>query len=332
MSQPENKQKRLQKIDIFRGLALIGMVIYHFCWDLSYFSYISPTIPAEGSLRILARIVAFSFLFTTGFCIALAHGKGIRWRSFCKRIILIMLAAILVSVVSYIIMPQGLIYFGILHEIVVTSIVALLFLHTPIFINILVILFVLFLPYFYQSAVFDQMALSWLGLSQNPPPSFDFVPVFPWFSASLAGLTTARLFAFYNAYYTLVTGIKPRWLDASLQWMGRHSLFFYLVHQPILLAIVFCVSLVVPPSTNNLRAPMEQACIDECRENADKSLCTAFCGCVFDRIEAQNLIPDFSRGEISQTDERLQIPINVCWNKTILETQNENNQSNNKKP
>ena len=96
MNQPETIKKRLQKVDLFRGLALLGMVIYHFSWDLSYFSYIAPQIPAEGSLRLLARVVAFCFLFISGFSLFLAQGKKLHPKAFSRRLLIIVLAAFLV--------------------------------------------------------------------------------------------------------------------------------------------------------------------------------------------------------------------------------------------
>lgn len=315
MNDTPTSHKRLQKLDIIRGLALFGMVIYHFSWDLSYFSYIPSTVPAEGSLLILARIVAFSFLFVSGFSLYLAHGQTIRWRSFSKRLIMIVLSACLVSAVTYFVLPQGFIYFGILHEIALTSIVGLLFLRTPLVLNIIVIIAVCAANTFLQSDSFNTPLLLWVGLSTSPPLSFDYVPFFPWFAAGLAGITLARLMTITNIMHILRAGFRPHWLSQTLQWLGRHSLLFYLVHQPILLAILFVVSQFVPPSPQVLRLPMENACIAECAAQADKATCQTFCGCVFDRIEAQKLLGAFSRGEIEQTDERLQIPINMCWSK-----------------
>lgn len=318
MNQPQTDENRLQKVDIFRGLALVGMVIYHFSWDLSYFSYIPPELPASGVLRILARLVAFCFLFTAGFSLYLAHAKKLRWHAYFHRLLIIILAACLVSLVSYFAMPQGFIYFGILHEIALTSIIALLFLHTPIFLNLIAIVTVFLAPYAFTSDIFNAPYLLWIGLSTFPRPSFDYVPVFPWFSAGLIGLTTARVVDLFHGMSALKQGIRPHFLDTILQLMGRHSLIFYLVHQPVLLTILYCITLIFPPSLHALRAPMENACVVECQKTQpDSNLCRDFCGCVFDEIEAQNLIAQFSKSEISQDDDRLQKPVNACWGKII---------------
>lgn len=322
MNQPETNENRLQKVDIFRGIALLGMVIYHFSWDLSYFSYIPPDLPAGGVLRILARLVAFSFLFTAGFSLYLAHGKGMRWNAYFRRLLVIILAACLVSLVSYFTMPQGFIYFGILHEIALTSVIALLFLKTPIVLNVIAIVVVFLAPYVFKSEIFNAPYLLWVGLSTLPRPSFDYVPFFPWFSAGLVGLTTARFVNLLHGFTALKQGIRLAFLNTFLQLLGRHSLIFYLVHQPVLLAILYCISLVFPPSLHALRAPMENACIKECQTTQpNNKLCNDFCGCVFDKIEAQNLISQFSKSEISQDDERLQTPVNACWGRIIEKLQ-----------
>ncbi|WP_297323311.1 heparan-alpha-glucosaminide N-acetyltransferase [uncultured Bartonella sp.] len=318
MNQPETIRKRLQKVDLLRGFALIGMVIYHFSWDLSYFSYITPEIPAEGILRLLARCIAFCFLFVCGFSLYLAHGKKIRWHAFFRRLFVIVMAACLVSLVSFLVMPQGLIYFGILHEIAVTSVIALLFLHTPVFINLVAIAFFWVTPYFYQSDLFNAPYLLWIGFCASPLPSFDYVPVFPWFSAGLAGLTIARIVDFFHAFQYLERGIRPRWLNSIVGWMGRHSLIFYLIHQPVLLAIIYCFSVVFPPSLATLRTPMERSCVAECQtKQPDSNLCIDFCDCVFNGFETQNLIGAFSKGEIGQTDPRLQTIVNACWRQIV---------------
>jgi len=127
------------------------MVIYHFSWDLSYFSYIAPQIPAEGSLRLLARVVAFCFLFISGFSLFLAQGKKLHPKAFSRRLLIIILAAFLVSLATYFIMPQGFIYFGILHEIAFASVIGLFFLYTPIWLNFIALAIFVILPLMFKS-------------------------------------------------------------------------------------------------------------------------------------------------------------------------------------
>ncbi len=61
----------------------------------------------------------------------LAHGRGIRWQPFGKRLGMVAGAALLISIGTYIALPMNGIFFGILHNITVSSLVALAFLRLP---------------------------------------------------------------------------------------------------------------------------------------------------------------------------------------------------------
>ncbi|EJF88615.1 DUF1624 domain-containing protein [Bartonella tamiae] len=321
MDQSQNITKRLKKLDIFRGIALIGMMIYHLSWDLSYFSYIAQTIPNEGGFHYLARLVAFSFLFITGFSLYLAHSNYIRWKLFIKRLLRVLFAAVLVSFVTYIIMPNGFIYFGILHQIVLTSIIGVIFLRFPIIINIIVIIAVCLIAVYAKSDIFNWFGLYWLGLSTNPRPSFDYVPFFPWFCAGLAGLTIAQLCARFKILSFFQSGIKPNWLSYILEKLGQHTLFIYLVHQPFLMGILFLISLIFPPSQHVIGKITYQQCVQECAHQADKKLCASYCSCVVDRLTMHKLLFPLAKGELQQTDKRLINTVNICWDKMIPTSQ-----------
>ncbi|RCL00184.1 MAG: hypothetical protein JSC189_001194 [Candidatus Tokpelaia sp. JSC189] len=65
---------RLQFIDVLRGVTLIGMIVYHFSWNISWFGYLLLGQVVEGGLWLLARIVAFSFLFLA-YLVMVSAGK-----------------------------------------------------------------------------------------------------------------------------------------------------------------------------------------------------------------------------------------------------------------
>ena len=79
-----------------------------------------------------------------------------------------------------------------------------------------------------------------LGLTPKGFESADFFPVFPFFGYFLAGACLGRMF--YSARRSLLPKLSfsspvPRFLG----FCGRHSLFIYLIHQPIL---IFAIELV----------------------------------------------------------------------------------------
>ena len=126
-----SKFPRIEAIDLARGAALIAMAIYHFTWDLEFFGYVDEGMTAHGGWKLFARCIASSFLFLVGVSLFLAHGKGIRWRGFLIRVAMVAGAALAISLVTYIAVPGAFIFFGILHEIALASLLGLAFLRLP---------------------------------------------------------------------------------------------------------------------------------------------------------------------------------------------------------
>lgn len=231
-------RSRVIWLDLARTLALIGMAVYHLVWDMTLFGLLPRATVLTGGFRLLAVTVAGSFLFLAGVSLVLAHREGIRWRAFWQRLAVIAAAAALISSATFAVMPDSFIFFGILHSIAVASLLGLVFLRAPFWTVPVAALIVLIAPGLVGGAVFDTPALVWLGLGDAPVQTLDFEPVFPWFAAFLAGMTFAR-----STAHTRIWRRRPvTGLMRALCWPGRHSLAVYLVHQPVLLAVVWAVS------------------------------------------------------------------------------------------
>ena len=71
------RSRRIDAVDCARGLALIGMAVYHFSWDLADFRLASPMLPFTPQMRLLSHIVASAFLALVGVSLALAHRNGL---------------------------------------------------------------------------------------------------------------------------------------------------------------------------------------------------------------------------------------------------------------
>jgi uncharacterized membrane protein len=183
-----------------------------------------------------ARIVAGSFLFLAGLSLWLAHGQGIRWGAFWRRLATVGGAAALVTVVTHFALPGLTIFYGILHSIAVSSLVGLLFLRLPALVTLAVAAAVFALPWHFTHPAFGGW-LVWTGLAPDRPVTADFEPFFPWFAPFLAGLATGRLFTRFALWRHLDWPATP--LMRRLAWPGRHSLAIYLVHQPVLIGLIF---------------------------------------------------------------------------------------------
>ena len=225
---------RIVVLDLARTAAVIGMVIFHFTFDLELFGHVPPGTTFLPFWHYFARLVAGSFLFLSGVSLWLAHGQSIRWPLFWRRFAMVAGAAALVSIASIWVTPGGLIYFGILHALAAASLIGLLFLRLPVLVTLAAAALAFALPWFAQGSDFQGVWLLWLGLADIRPSMADYVPLLPWLAPCLAGVALAKL-ATRAQLWRHLSGTPSFGLKA-LSFPGRHSLIIYLLHQPLLIA------------------------------------------------------------------------------------------------
>jgi uncharacterized membrane protein len=306
------RQRRIEAIDIARGLALLAMASYHFTWDLEFFGYAPPGMTGIGGWKFYARCIASSFLFLAGVSLVLAHHRGIRWPGFWKRFAMVAGAAAAISLATYLAMPSAFIFFGILHEIALASLLGLAFLRLPPLATLAVAAGVVALPQFYRAEVFDQPALWWVGLQTVKLHSNDYVPVFPWFGAVLAGIAAARLAMRYGLLDRLAR-LEPGAWSRPLQFIGRHSLAFYLVHQPILIGCMWLFAQIAPPAPRPPDVVVRYECEASCKQSRDEAFCARYCDCIIDELSASGDLPKVAaREESPELADRVSGFVGLC--------------------
>lgn len=217
---------RLPGVDIARGVALIGMVIFHTTLDLEMFGLVAQGTIQSLPWMIFARLIAGSFVFLAGVSLVLAHGQGIRWRPFLIGTGQIAAGALAVTVATFAAMPWMFVFFGILHSIAVSRVLGLAFLRASAWLIVPAAAAIWIAPYLWPAEAMNPRLLAWIGFAAVQPLSMDLEPVFPWFAPFLLGMAAARL----GLHRALPA---PRWLR-GLAWPGRHSLAIYLIHQPLI--------------------------------------------------------------------------------------------------
>ena len=215
-------------LDVIRGFTIVLMIIFHFSFDLDYFGLINIDIVNAPFWYFFPRLIVFLFLFAVGIALSLAHKKGIKWKAFGKRLLLITFWATVISLATFKFFPDNWIYFGTLHAIAVVSVFSLPFIKRP-WISLIVGM-CLFIP----SITFD-VTIPWISLSHS---SWDYISPFPWLGASLLGI-----FAAHKKIYLM--RLPSNSIVKSLNYMGKHSLIIYLIHQPILFGILMLILKVV---------------------------------------------------------------------------------------
>lgn len=209
-------------LDILRGFTVVLMIIFHFSFDLDYFGLIQVDIIKDPFWYFFPRLIVFLFLFVTGMALAITHRNGFLIKPFLKRLMLIVFWAAVVSAATFFLFPDSWIYFGTLHAIVVISCFTIPFLKWP---RVsLVVALALFIP-----SVFFDVTLPWFQL---PHSSWDYISPFPWMGASLLGI-----FAVHKGLQFIP--VKESEISKALSFLGKHSLFVYLIHQPILFGLLF---------------------------------------------------------------------------------------------
>lgn len=232
------RKARIPLIDALRGAAIVMMLAYHFSFDLNYFRVLHQNFYQDVFWTTSRNVILGSFLALVGVSLALAAGHGIRWPAYGRRLAVIAACAIMVSAGSYFMFPASWIYFGVLHFIAVAGIAGLAFVRLHLA-NLLIGAALIAAGALFASPLFDQPWLNWVGLVTRRPVTEDYVPLLPWFGVVLVGLfigqqlVQARRLAPARGWHAAGT------IGRSLAWAGRHSLAIYMLHQPLLLGILY---------------------------------------------------------------------------------------------
>ena len=224
--------QRLIELDVLRGWAILFMMIFHLTYDLNYFHFIKVDLHTHFFWSHFRYLIVTLFLLSVGISLTLVHSPKIQWHKMLKRTLLLGSFSLIITIATYFVFPKSWVYFGILHFILVSSWLGLLFLPYP-KIALSLALFILL-----------GSAMGWLNteglfhLLQEPlhlPPTYteDVLHPFPWFSVVLIGIFMTR----YNLHIKL---LKNKLLSAShtfnhvLAFFGRYALWVYLIHLPLL--------------------------------------------------------------------------------------------------
>ena len=216
---------RDSSLDLMRGVAIIMMVAFHFIYDLNSFGFTDIPLFTHWAGTAWRILIVFLFLSAVGISLVIAHSKTLKLKKFIKRQIYLGIAALIVSAGTYVMFPDGWVYFGILHLIWVSSLIAIFFINLPktslLIAAIILISSILGQPNFtILSNIFEQ----YLPLS-----SVDYYPLFPWLSFVFIGIYLGH----YPHYQKIFT-FRSNWLEV----IGKHALIIYLTHQIVLFSAV----------------------------------------------------------------------------------------------
>ena len=244
-SAPTLGRLRLDRIDALRAVAMLWMTTYHFAFDLDHFRLIAQDFHRDPFWTWQRTAIVSLFLFTAGLSQAVALAQGQGWPRFWRRWAQVAGAALLVSAGSALMFPKTFIYFGVLHGIAVMLIVVRLTAGWGRWLwplGALAIAAKFAAPWLIGLVpwldVFNTPGLNALGFISRLPVTEDYVPLLPWLGVMWWGVAAGQR----------ALRVRPAWLGAAnepatglhrgLAVLGRWSLSYYLLHQPVLIGLV----------------------------------------------------------------------------------------------
>ena len=284
-TRPAHPTTRIDAVDVARGTALVAMIIYHFSWNLRWFGLVDWQVDRDAGWRLFAALIAASFLALVGVSVVLAHTDTVDWNAAWRRIARVAVAAAAISLVTWVVLDDLYVRFGILHAIALGSVIALLAVSISSGGLALIGGIALALPLIAQTSFAGDAWLAWTGLISDPPDAVDFVPVLPWVGVIFLAMAATRV-----AHARGFWAILARWRAQAaatrlLARAGRHSLAVYLVHQPILFGAVWAVVTLGLAPGSTQRAFIEN-CIASCEVASETDICRSTCNCTIDTLNA----------------------------------------------
>lgn len=227
--------RRFDRLDALRGGAIVWMAGFHFAFDLNHFGLVAPQDFRTDPLWTVQRSLIVSlFMFCAGLSQAVAAKQGLGWPRFWRRWAQVAGCALLVTAGSWFMFPRTYITFGVLHGLAVMLIVARLSAGWSVWLWPLGLLAIA-LPHFAAHPVFDAPGLSWIGLVTKKPITEDYVPLLPWLGVMWWGMASGQWLLARRA--SVLQGRLPAVLH-PLAALGRWSLSFYMLHQPVLIGLL----------------------------------------------------------------------------------------------
>lgn len=229
--------KRYYIIDSVRGVAILLMIVFHFCFLLKEFTIAFEDFSTNQFWQYLRLLIVTMFLLLVGVSLRLSTTNGMQIKRYVTRLAKIGLYGTTVSIATYFYDSDRTVYFGILQFIFSASVLGLLFLSLK-WVNFYLGLALIILSQLKIQLYLDSTWFYWSGLLAKNPYTLDYVPLIPWFGVVLIGISAGTIFESQSFAERRLNSQSKSWLGCLFIKMGQNSLNIYMAHVPILYVLI----------------------------------------------------------------------------------------------
>ena len=237
-----SKHKRYLEIDFLRGVAILMMIVFHFLFDLALFKIANFPIFSNPFWLVYRETGVFIFMSVSGFCLYREHHEKILWNRVWKRFLKLMLAGACITIATYYYSPDKTIWLGILQFFALAGLLGLFFLRFDrlnLILGVLIIAFG-FIGKVNEAPNYMGPLFTWVGFGTMHLNTFEIFPIVPFFGYYLIGIYLGKKLSEAKDQDHYLIHINPHneWIR-FIAFFGHYSLLIYLIHQPILLGILY---------------------------------------------------------------------------------------------
>lgn len=253
--------ERVWEIDFLRALAILLMVTFHIVYDLDWLTNLNVSYE-DPFWYWVGKSSALMFMFVSG----ISSGFS---KDTVRRGLKVFCYALIVTVVTYFSLRAEYVRFGILHFLAVSMLLFPVLKKLPVVYLLIISIISIVLGLYFHQSVTNTWLLIPFGLTYPEFSTIDYYPLFPYLGVTTLGIIAYKVFyskgkriikknwpapslydlgkgpssTYATSNFSFLNGIKKRQGSNTLTFVSKHSLPIYLLHQPIILAVLYLFKL-----------------------------------------------------------------------------------------